>query len=86
MIDPADSVTLALPQPTRLRFVSGTRVYTALLDQDLFGDWTVVQSWGGRVNGRGGGRVTRVGSFEAGMAILQGLVRKLGKDGYQLDV
>lgn len=84
MIDPADSVTLALPQPTRVRFVAGSRVHTATLDQDLFGEWTLTQSWSGKNGGRGGGRQTRVPSFEAGMALMQALVRKLGKNGYQL--
>ncbi|GIZ51988.1 WGR domain-containing protein [Noviherbaspirillum aridicola] len=84
MIDPADSVTLALPQPTRVRFVAGSRVHTATLDQDLFGDWTLTQSWSGPHGSRGGGRITRVASFEAGMALMQALVRKLGKDGYRL--
>lgn len=84
MIDPADSVTLALPQPSRVRFTSGARFHTAALDQDLFGDWTLTQSWSGRHGGRGGGKVVRVDSFEAGMALMQALVRKLDREGYLL--
>lgn len=84
MIDPADSVTLALPQPTRVRLVAGSRVHTATLDQDLFGDWTLTQSWSGTQGSRGGGKITRVPSFEAGMSQMRALVKKLGKDGYQL--
>ena len=84
MIDPADSVTLALPQPTRVRFAAGSRVHSAALDQDLFGDWTLAQSWCSKDGGRGGGKIIRVPSFEAGMDMMQALVRKHGKDGYRL--
>lgn len=84
MIDPADTVTLGLPQPTRMQFVSETRVYTVLLDQDLLGDWTVMQSWGGKSNRRGGGKVTHVESFEAGLKLLQAIAKRRGQHGYNL--
>lgn len=82
MIDPADTVTRALPQPTRLQFASETRVYTAILDRDLLGDWTVMQSWGGRNNQRGGRKVTLVESFEAGLELLQAIAKRRGRHGY----
>ena len=83
MIDPADTVTRALPQPTRLQFASETRIYTAILDRDLLGDWTVMQSWGGKSNQRGGGKVTHVESFEAGLKLLQAIAKRRGQHGYR---
>lgn len=84
MIDPTDAVTRALPQATRVRFASETRFYNVVLDQDLLGDWTVVQSWGGREGRRGGGKVTHVASFDAGMAMLQEIARLRVRNGFQL--
>lgn len=84
MAIPADSVTHSIPQPTRLRFVSEARVYTVVLDQDLLGDWVVIQSWGGKGNQRGGGKVTHVPSFEAGMAMLRAIAKQREKRGYRL--
>jgi hypothetical protein len=83
MIDPADSVTAPLPQPTRMHFQAETRVYTAVLDQDLFGDWVVCQSWAGKENRRGGGKITHVGSFEDGMRLLQSIAKRRARHGYQ---
>jgi len=84
MVDPADTATRALPQPTRMQFASETRVYTTLLDQDLLGDWTVMQSWGGKGNQRGGGEVTHVESFEAGLRLLQVIAKRRKQHGYNL--
>lgn len=84
MIDPADTVTRSLPQPTRMQFVSETRIYTTLLDQDLLGDWTVMQSWGGKGNQRGGGKVTHVKDFEAGLRLLQAIAKRRIRHGYNL--
>lgn len=84
MVDPADTVTRSLPQPTRMQFVSETRVYTTLLDQDLLGDWTVTQSWGGKGNRRGGGKVTHVENFEEGLQLLQDIAKQRQRHGYSL--
>ena len=84
MVDPADTVTRSLPQPTRMQFVSESRVYTTLLDQDLLGDWTVVQSWGGKGTRHGGGKVTHVENFEAGMELLQAIAKRRERSGYNL--
>lgn len=46
MVDPEDAVTIPLPHPTKLPFVWHSRFYTAVLDQDMFGQWTVTRSWG----------------------------------------
>ena len=74
MVDPADTVTRPLPQPTRLRFSSPGRTYEVVLTQDLFGQWTVIHSWGGKQS--------YVESFEAGLAALQAIARKREKGGY----
>jgi hypothetical protein len=84
MIDPDDSVTWSLPQPTRLRFVSDTRIYNAVLCQDLFEQWMVIQSWGGKGNLRGGGKTTHVDSFEDGLAMLEAITKRREQHGYQL--
>ena len=70
-----DQAQTVMPQSTRLLFTSTTRFYTAALDRDLFGQWSVTRSWGSTRNGQGGGRVSVVASFDAGMAML-GLIRK----------
>ncbi len=84
MIDPADLVTRALPQPTRISFASESRTYTVVLDQDLLQDWTVTQSWSGKNNLRGGGKITPVESFEAGLKLLQTVAKRRAKHGDHL--
>jgi hypothetical protein len=68
----------------RLHFASDARVYTLVLDQDLLEDWTVVQSWGGKENRRGGGKITHVPSFEAGLALVRAIARRRERHGYRL--
>lgn len=75
MIDPTDRATVQLPCPLRLRFASPGRIYAVVLEQDLLGDWCVIQSWGGKRNQRGGGQVRTVESFETGLAIVD-IIRK----------
>lgn len=86
MLDPADNLTLPLPvtAPTRLRFVSPTRIYIALLTVDLLGDWIVTQAWCGRDSNRGGGRTTVVASEEKGLALLEAIAKRRRQRGYQL--
>lgn len=85
MVDPEDAVTLPLPHPTKLRFIWHSRFYTAVLDQDMFGQWTVVRSWGSTRNGQGGGRVSVVESFEAGLRLLEAIRRRREHHGYRVD-
>lgn len=82
MIDPADDCTRPLPQPTRLTFESEARIYVAVLDEDMFGTWSVVRSWGGKGDRFNGGRVTVVASFEEGLAALKRISRAREKQGY----
>jgi hypothetical protein len=84
MVDPTDNVTKPLPQPARLRFASNGRIYSAILTQDLLEDWTVIQSWGGKYNQRGGGQITHVPTFEAGVAMLHAIAIRREKHGYQV--
>jgi hypothetical protein len=84
MVDPEDAVTRPLPHPTKLRFVWHSRFYTAVLDRDLFDQWTVVRSWGSTRNGQGGGRVSVVKSFEEGLELLQVIRRRRERHGYQI--
>jgi hypothetical protein len=88
MIDPEDTVTFGLPvnvpHPIKMQFASAVRIYTVLLTQDLFEDWHVMQSWGGKGNRRGSGQVSHVESFEAGLASLEEIRKTWEKRGYQL--
>lgn len=85
MIDPIDTVTQPLPIVSNsLRFASEDRIYRAVLQQDLFSDWVVMQSWGGRYNQRGGGQTVPVQSFEEGCVLLQSIARRRVNRGYRL--
>jgi hypothetical protein len=84
MIDPEDLVTRPLPHPTRLRFASADRIYNVMQQQDLLEDWTVVQSWGEKGNVGGGGKITQVASFEAGVELLPNITKVREKHGYLL--
>ncbi len=88
MIDPVDSVTQPLPvtsdSPILQRFASVDRLYAVMLTRDLFGDWVLVQTWGGRGNARGGGMSRPVENFEAGLALLTTITRRRQQRGYQL--
>lgn len=86
-MDPAERQAHALPatvaRPLRLRYVSPARMYALVLDQDLFGDWYVMLSWGGRHTARGGGKTIFVESYETGMALLHRVMRRREQHGYQ---
>ena len=83
MIDPEDTATKPLPQATRLCFASDDRIYNAILTPDLFEQWMVMQSWGGKGHMRGGGKIIHVGSFEAGLAMLDVIKKTRAKRGYK---
>jgi hypothetical protein len=75
---------LAPQQPVKLVFTWRSRFYTAVLDRDLFGQWSVTRSWGSTRNGQGGGRMSVVESFEAGEALLKAIRRRRERLGYKL--
>jgi hypothetical protein len=83
---PEDGVVKALvpQQPVKLVFTWRSRFYTAVLDRDLFGQWSVTRSWGSTRNGQGGGRMSVVESFEAGEALLKAIRRRRERLGYKL--
>jgi hypothetical protein len=78
MIDPADQVTqpLPVPAPMALRMDTPAKLIQAELLQDLVGCWMVIQSWAGKNGGRNGRKVTMVDSHEAGLALLDRLVKR----------
>jgi len=90
MIDSADNVTHMLPVngPMRLCFTSEREDvvsdFVAELVQDLLGDWIVRQSWTGKPQANGGGRVTVVSDQDAGFRLLQQITQKKEKNGYRL--
>ena len=68
--------------PLRLQYASPGRMYALVLDQDLFGDWYIMLSWGGRQTARGGGKTVFVESFEAGIALLNRMTKRRERHGY----
>lgn len=87
MVDPADSITeplpVTIPCPIRIDFASEARTYRIVLECDLFDQWTVIRSWGGKANNIRGSRVTHVPSFDAGLAMVRVLAKRREKHGYQ---
>ncbi len=64
-------------------FETASRTYVVVLDSDLFGNWSVKRSWGGKNDHLNGGRVTVVESFEAGLALLERIARTKCKHQYR---
>ena len=70
--------------PVQVGFKSEARMYRVSLVQDLFQDWVLVQSWGGRFSTRGGGKLRVVASRDDGLVQLRRIIcRRLGR-GYVL--
>ena len=59
------------------------RYYQAHLDQDLFGEWTLVTCWGVLGSRRNAGmRVQTVPSYEEGLGRLESIARRRRERGY----
>jgi hypothetical protein len=58
--------------------------YQAHLIEDLFGDWTLVASWGGIDSRRIRVRKTGVPSYEAGLDRIRAIDRRRRMHGYRL--
>ena len=58
------------------------RYYLVVLDQDLFGDWTLIKVWGGIGSNRGRMHSTGVASYEAGVELVDEIVRRRSQRGY----
>ena len=65
-----------MPAPMALRMDTPAKLIQAELVQDLVGCWMVIQSWVGKNGGRNGRKVTLVDSHEAGLALLDCLVKR----------
>ena len=59
------------------------RYYQVDLVQDLFGDWTVIQSWGAVGSKRGRVRIVYVPSYAAGLERLAAIGKRRQQRGYQ---
>jgi hypothetical protein len=58
------------------------RYYQVFLDQDLFGDWTLITAWGGIGSNRGRMHSTGVASYEAGIEQVDEIARRRARRGY----
>ncbi|MGV2830797.1 WGR domain-containing protein [Myxosarcina sp. GI1(2024)] len=64
------------------RWIKENRHYTACLQQDLFGSWTVTKAWGSHRSGHGRSQVIAVASYEAGVAQLNKIAARRLKRSY----
>jgi hypothetical protein len=60
------------------------RYYRVVLEQDLFGTWSLIACWGGLHSRRGGMRVTALASLDAGIAALDGIAKRRRQRGYMI--
>ena len=58
------------------------RYYRVVLEQDLFGAWTLIACWGALHSRRGGMRVNALPSLDAGVAALDGIAKRRQQRGY----
>jgi len=58
------------------------RYYQVFLDQDLFGDWTLIEVWGGIGLNRGRMHSTGVASYQAGLEQFDEIARRRTQRGY----
>jgi hypothetical protein len=59
------------------------RYYQALLVKGLFGEWTLITTWGGLGWNRGGMKSTLVASYEAGLERIGETDKRRRQRGYQ---
>ena len=72
------------PSPTQRSWINPekARYYQVFLDQDLFGDWTLIKVWGGIGSNRGRMHSTGVASYEAGVELVDDIARRRARRGY----
>lgn len=87
MLDPTDTFTLPLPVTAAvcLRFRSADSACKATLAPDLLGDWIVIEAWTAPPGKRGGSKRTVVTDAQAGIAVLEGIVKRRQQRGYALE-
>lgn len=71
-------------EPVKRRWESATRYYVVVVQQNLFGDWELVQVWGGRRNALGRVRCVPVSSYLDGLAALERVGRVRARRSYRL--
>ncbi|WP_317623703.1 WGR domain-containing protein [Allochromatium vinosum] len=59
------------------------RYYSVALVRDLFGDWTLLQCWGGIGSQLGGQRIVLVESHEAGLKQIAAIGKRRLQHGYR---
>jgi len=76
----------ALRQPTLFmqRWESQRRYYVVMLTPNLFGDWELLQAWGGKGNRLGRMRALPVADYADGLAALDRVARVRERRGYCL--
>lgn len=70
--------------PIFARWETSGRFYQAWLGQDLLGDWTVLQQWGGKHTGLGSQLVVCVEAEVEGVQQLKLVAKQRERRGYQL--
>ena len=60
------------------------RYYRVIIQQDLFGSWILLRIWGGIQKKGGGTKTTMIDSFNQGIEILQIILTRRQKRGYNL--
>jgi hypothetical protein len=72
------------PSPTQRSWINPekARYYQVFLDQDLFGDWTLIKVWGGIGSNRGRMHSTGVVSYKAGIELVDEIARRRARRGY----
>jgi hypothetical protein len=58
------------------------RYYQIHLDQDLFGDWTLLKVWGGLGSRRGGMHHAGLASYDHGIEQLREIAKRRSQRGY----
>lgn len=66
------------------KWESPDRYYTAILHRDLFDTWIVIRVWGGKGSRRGRIAPQPVGSYSAGLQMLDSITRRREQRGYTL--
>lgn len=72
-------------EPSQCRWIhpEKQRYYSVALNLDLFGDWTLLQCWGGIGSHRGGHRIVCVASREAGLKQITAIGKRRRQRGYR---
>jgi hypothetical protein len=75
-------VPVIAPMGQRWINVEKARYYRVVLEEDLFGAWTLIACWGALHSRRGGMRVTALASLDAGIAEFERIGKRRRQRGY----